>query len=73
MPKIECYKCPHCREVYFDRKEYRKHILDKLQECADTINTLYNDAKVLNIWFCEKLSHRDLTRYCEVVDSGDEQ
>lgn len=73
MPKIECYKCPHCEEVYFDRGEYRKHVLDKLIECADTINALYKDAQGLNIGFGENFSHKDLTRYYEAKDLGDEQ
>lgn len=73
MPKINCYKCPHCKEVYLDREEYRKHVLDKLLECAETINALYKDAQKLNIGFGETFSPYDFTSHYEAKDMGDKQ
>lgn len=73
MPVVNCYRCPHCATLFETKEDYRKHVLDTLIECAETINTLYKDAQDLNIGFREVVAQYGFTRYYEAKDLGDEQ
>ena len=73
MGKIVCYNCPHCATLFETEEDYRKHILDTLIGCADTINVLHRDAKDLNIGFREVVVPFNCTRYYEAEDLSNKE
>lgn len=46
---VTLYRCPHCKKLFDDKKQYRKHALEVMGDCANTLNSFANDLKELNV------------------------
>lgn len=69
---VTLYKCPHCKKLFDDRKQYRKHALEVMQDSADILNSFRKDLTELHISICVNYSPLYNESYVEVKTDVDQ-
>lgn len=69
---VEIYRCPHCRNLFEKKTEYREHALDVMRGAADTLNSFASDLKELNVGIYVNHSVFGDGPYVEVKDNEKE-
>ena len=71
MPRVSCYRCPHCQKLFETKGAYKDHLWDVLTEEVEILNLCLVDAQPMGIHITNVYDPFMNNKKFNVIDKND--
>ncbi len=68
MPKMICYKCPGCDQVFFSREEFKSHVMGEMEEHIEKLNDFAGELRELKLSLTIDRNPNDNRYFIHLID-----